>query len=54
MSICIINAFVNLGRYISSSLIEQKYINNLVLDHEKEIKLLQSSLIRSYEVILLW
>ena len=42
-SIRIINAFVSMRRYISSNLIEQKYINNMVLEHEEEIKLLQES-----------
>ena len=43
MSIQIINAFVIMRRYISSNLIEQKYINNLVLEHDSEIKLLKES-----------
>ena len=50
MSIKIMDAFVTLRRYISDNLIEQKYINNLVLeDHNlikqnsNDIKLLQES-----------
>ncbi len=36
MSIAIMRAFVDLRKYVSSSLLEQKYINNLVMeDHEK-------------------
>ena len=30
-------------KYISSNLIEQKYINNMVLEHDSQIKLLQST-----------
>ena len=43
MSIQIINAFVIMRKYISNNLIEQKYINNLVLAHDSEIKLLKES-----------
>ena len=43
MSIQIINAFVIMRKYISNNLIEQKYINNLVLKHDSEIKLLKES-----------
>lgn len=43
VSIDIMRAFVAMRKYISSSLIEQKYINNLVLEHDKDIKLLQES-----------
>ena len=43
MSIQIINAFVIMRKYVSSNLIEQKYINNLVLKHDSEIKLLKKS-----------
>ena len=40
VSIRIMDAFVEMKKYISSNLIEQKYINNLVLeDHNKIIKL---------------
>ena len=44
MSIQIINAFVIMRKYISNNLIEQRYINNLVLEHDSEIKLLKESL----------
>ena len=30
-------------KYISNNLIEQKFINNMVLEHENEIKILQQS-----------
>ena len=43
MSIQIINAFVIMRKYISNNLIEQRYINNLVLEHDSEIKLLKKS-----------
>ena len=40
----IINAFVVMKKYISNSLLEQKYINNLVLRHDKRIELLESAI----------
>ena len=50
ISIRIMRAFINMRHYISSNLLEQRYINNIVLeDHEiikdnvKSIKLLQES-----------
>ena len=42
-SIRIMDAFVAMRRYISSNLIEQKFINNLVLEDHDKIKLLQES-----------
>ena len=42
-SIQIMNAFVTMRKYMSSNLMEQKYINNLVIEHDKDIKLLQES-----------
>ena len=44
MSIRIMDAFVAMRKYIGSNLLEQKYINNLVMEHDSEIKLLQESL----------
>ena len=44
VSIKIINAFVAVRKYISYNLLEQKYINNLVLEHDKRIKALEDSL----------
>lgn len=44
MSIQIIEAFVTLRKYMSSNLIEQKYINKMVYEHDSEIKLLKDSL----------
>ncbi len=43
VSIGIMRAFVMMRKYISSELIEQKYINNLVIKHDEDIKLLQES-----------
>ena len=43
VSIKIMDAFVAMRKYISSNLIEQKYINNMVLKHEESINLLQES-----------
>ena len=37
VSIKIMDAFVAMRKYISSNLIEQKYINNLVMKHEEQI-----------------
>ena len=41
VSIKIMDAFVAMKKYISSSLIEQKYINNFVLNHEERLKLIE-------------
>ena len=43
ISIAIMNVFVLMRKYISNELIEQKYINNLVIKHDEDIKLLQES-----------
>ena len=43
MSITIMRAFVAMRYYIGNNLIEQKYINNMVLEHDDKIKLLQES-----------
>ena len=42
-SIAIMDAFVTMRKYISSNLIEQKYINNQVFKNTEDIKLLQES-----------
>ena len=42
-SIKIINTFVEMRKYISTNLIEQKYINSLVLEHDLDIKLLKET-----------
>ena len=43
VSINIMDAFVLMRKYISSSLIEQKYINDLVLEHEERLKLVEKT-----------
>lgn len=43
VSIAIMDAFVVMRKYISNELLEQRYINNMVLEHDSEIKLLQES-----------
>ncbi len=43
VSIAIMDTFAMLRKYISNDLIQQKYINNLVIKHDKDIKLLQES-----------
>ena len=42
-SINIMRAFVVMRHYIGNSLLEQRYINDMVLDHDNEIKLLKES-----------
>ncbi len=42
-TIAIMDAFVVMKKYISNSLVEQKYINSLVLEDHESIKLLQES-----------
>ncbi len=43
ITIAIMDAFVAMKSIINTSLIEQKYINSLVLEYDNEIKLLQES-----------
>lgn len=43
INVQIINAFVAMRRYISNGLMEQKLINNLVYEHDDEIKRLRES-----------
>ena len=43
MSVAIMRAFVAMRKYISTNLLEQNYINNMLLEHEYKIKLLQDS-----------
>ena len=43
VSIRIMDAFVEMRKYMSSNLIEQKYINNLVLEDHDKIKVLENS-----------
>lgn len=43
VNVHIIKTFVSMRKYISSNLIEQKYINNQVMKNTEDIKLLQES-----------
>ena len=43
VSIAIMDAFVSMRHYISNNLLEQSHINNMVLKHDGEIKLLQDT-----------
>lgn len=43
MSVAIMRAFVNMRKYISSNLLEQKFINNQVIKNTEDIKILQKS-----------
>ena len=43
VSIKIMDAFVAMRKYIGANLIEQKYINNLVLKDHDKIKVLEES-----------
>ena len=42
-SVKIMRTFVMLKKYVSNSYIEQKYINNMAIKHDEDIKLLQKS-----------
>ncbi len=42
-SLKIVDTFIAMRKYISSNLLEQKYINNMVLKYDDDIKLLQES-----------
>ena len=43
ISIKIMRTFVAMRKYIGNNLIEQRYINHLVIEHEDKIKLLETS-----------
>ena len=43
VSIAIMDAFVEMRKYVSTNLLQQKYINNLVLEDHEKIKLLETS-----------
>ena len=43
VSIAIMDAFVTMRKYISSTLLEQKYVNNMVFEHDERIKLLEDT-----------
>ena len=36
-NVAIINAFVKMKKYVSSNLLEQRFINNMVLEHDNDI-----------------
>ena len=42
-SIKIMRTFIIMKQYISNNLIEQKYINNLVIEHEERLKLVEKT-----------
>lgn len=42
-SIQIVDAFIQMRKYISNNLLEQKYINNMVFQHDNDIKLLKET-----------
>ena len=42
-SVSIMRAFVMMRKYLSANLLEQKYINNLVIENRNKIKLLEDS-----------
>lgn len=44
VSIQIMDAFVLMRKYISNSLIEQQYINKMVIEHDKELQILHTTL----------
>lgn len=44
VSISIMDAFVSMRKYISSNLLEQKYINNIVLEDRERINLIEETL----------
>ena len=43
INVQIINAFVAMRKYISNSLLEQQWVNNLVYEHDNQIKYLKES-----------
>ena len=43
VSIAIMDAFVAMKKYISSNLIEQKYINGMVIEHEERLKTVENA-----------
>jgi len=42
-SLKIVDTFIAMKNYLSNNLLEQKYINNMVLKHDGEIKILQET-----------
>ena len=48
VSIAIMDAFVTMRKYISSNLLEQKYVNNMVFEHDERVSLLEDSFSKFY------
>ena len=44
INIQIIEAFITMRKYISSTIIGQRYINNLVIEHEEKLKIVEKTL----------
>ena len=42
-SIAIMDAFVNMRKFISTNMLEQRFINNMVLEHDNDIKILKET-----------
>ena len=49
ISVDIMRAFASMRKYISNNLLEQRYINNMVFEHDKDIKLLQETFTKLME-----
>ena len=49
VSINIMDAFVLMRKYISTNLFEQKYINNMVIEHEERLKMVEDTFSRFKE-----
>ena len=45
-SLRIVNTFIAMKKYISNSLLEQNYINNMVLNHDERIKVLENTFLK--------
>ena len=43
VSIAIMDAFVTMRKYIFSNLLEQKYVNNMVFEHDERVSLLEDT-----------
>ena len=43
ISINIMRAFVSMRKYMSSTLLEQKHINDLVMQHEKRLQIIEDT-----------
>ena len=52
-SIMIINTFVSMRHYLNTNLIEQKYINKLVIEHDEKLELIFSKFDKNNEYLYL-